>query len=651
MAIRRCPYCKAIIDKSLEYCSNCGTQLLFPEDESIEEEIPGEKIVDISESEAESLKKEDDSKEIETAPDEKEKRVSKPAKKKKKAAKPKKEKTGEEEAKKEEKEKVKEEKETKDEVEAKEKEEAEAKEEEKENKEAKEKEKEEELPPELSEESEEEKTEEEPAREIEKEEGIEAPILTAAPEKEDIPEKDELEEVEEKENPERGEVPSSGEESEEKEDIPPKSDSIKFKTDDLDQLPDARTKDREEMEEILKSFQEEGEKELEAFDEDQTPPLDDKEEEGALPTEEAIPGEPPEEEERKDEPSGDIDIEEGKEEPVSLISPEEAELPEYMKAPPEAEETGIPPEGEKVEPETEDPYRVSEEEEKEKEDIEKFIESVKKEREQKARDFKKAVMPTPEGGWEDEETHSETPEEDMTPQMLIELEEKEKEDIKRFVRSVKEGRQESKEPLTSEEEIPGVSEAPPGKTTNTGVGLPPWAEKIKKSAPPELKDTEEEKRFEGLPEDEETSEEEKKAIQEQEVVPEGTEFTPQEVERVPEEKVPVQEMEVEVPEEEEEEVPQLEKKAEPEKKIVVKRPPSRFIMRLKSRTFDLSFMAVIWLLSLWVASRLIGVTLFSLISITTLPVVGFYLIILLVYFTFFRLFLGETLGDLIFYQD
>ena len=46
MAIRRCPYCKAIIEEGAEYCSNCGTQLLFPEDEKIEEEIPGEKILD-----------------------------------------------------------------------------------------------------------------------------------------------------------------------------------------------------------------------------------------------------------------------------------------------------------------------------------------------------------------------------------------------------------------------------------------------------------------------------------------------------------------------------------------------------------------------------------------------------------------------------
>lgn len=46
MAIRRCPYCKAIIDESQKYCNNCGTQLLFPEDDLVEEDIKGEKIVD-----------------------------------------------------------------------------------------------------------------------------------------------------------------------------------------------------------------------------------------------------------------------------------------------------------------------------------------------------------------------------------------------------------------------------------------------------------------------------------------------------------------------------------------------------------------------------------------------------------------------------
>ncbi len=46
MAITRCPYCHAIIDETDKYCNNCGTQLLFPEDEAVEEEIKGEKIVD-----------------------------------------------------------------------------------------------------------------------------------------------------------------------------------------------------------------------------------------------------------------------------------------------------------------------------------------------------------------------------------------------------------------------------------------------------------------------------------------------------------------------------------------------------------------------------------------------------------------------------
>jgi hypothetical protein len=62
MAIRRCPYCKAIIDEGSEYCSNCGTQLIFPEDEFVEEEIPGEKIIDINEEDAEPPEKQDPAK-------------------------------------------------------------------------------------------------------------------------------------------------------------------------------------------------------------------------------------------------------------------------------------------------------------------------------------------------------------------------------------------------------------------------------------------------------------------------------------------------------------------------------------------------------------------------------------------------------------
>jgi len=46
MGIKRCPYCRALISEEDQYCKNCGTQLLFPEDEEIEEEIPGDKIIE-----------------------------------------------------------------------------------------------------------------------------------------------------------------------------------------------------------------------------------------------------------------------------------------------------------------------------------------------------------------------------------------------------------------------------------------------------------------------------------------------------------------------------------------------------------------------------------------------------------------------------
>ncbi len=69
MAITRCPYCHAIIDENVKYCNNCGTQLLFTEDGDVEEEIPGEKIIDadteekdytVEEPEGESKPKEDE---------------------------------------------------------------------------------------------------------------------------------------------------------------------------------------------------------------------------------------------------------------------------------------------------------------------------------------------------------------------------------------------------------------------------------------------------------------------------------------------------------------------------------------------------------------------------------------------------------------
>src|SRR4030042_1063813 len=75
MAVRRCPYCKAIIDEQDKYCNNCGTQLLFPEDEFIEEEIPGDKIVEEEEKEG---KGEGEEEELESEEEELEEEIEKP---------------------------------------------------------------------------------------------------------------------------------------------------------------------------------------------------------------------------------------------------------------------------------------------------------------------------------------------------------------------------------------------------------------------------------------------------------------------------------------------------------------------------------------------------------------------------------------------
>lgn len=630
MAIRRCPYCKAIIDESSEYCANCGTQLLFPEDESIEEEIPGEKIVDISEKEVESLKAEDG----------KEEKKANPRKKKKSSKTQKKDKETAEAA---DKDTSKEEEEVEAEPEAEE-EQAELEETEEKDAEIMPEAQKEEMEEEESEEEKEttedemtevvtdektEEEEEEPSPEVEAEEEEERPAVHGSPEKEEAPESEEPEKPEEK-TPGGEEEPPSVEEGEKSEELSVKIESLKFETEELEKIPDARTKDREEMEEILKSFQDEGGKEPDVFDEDQVPPLEEEEEEILpSPPEEAGPEERPEEKEKD-------------KEPTPPILPEDTELPEYMKTPPEEE----------MPVEDESPESFLEEEEKEKKEIERFLDSVKKERADKAQSFKHKVMPTPEGGWEEEEEAG-TPKEDMTPQELIDLEDKEKEDIEKFVESVKEEREKDKEIPAPGEETPSISESGPVQPPDTkSEPLPPWAEKIKDEAPPQFEETEEEEKV-GIfaeTEPEEVLEEQEKTPELQQVIPVETEMTPPE-KVTPEDEMPAPVSGVGIAEKEKEEPPRAEERAEPEKKIAVRRPPSRFVMRLKSRAFDLFSMAVLWLLALWGVSRYLGVTLYSILSESTLPVVGFYLIMLFVYYIFFRIFLGETLGDFIFYQE
>ena len=85
--------------------------------------------------------------------------------------------------------------------------------------------------------------------------------------------------------------------------------------------------------------------------------------------------------------------------------------------------------------------------------------------------------------------------------------------------------------------------------------------------------------------------------------------------------------------------------------LVRERPPSRFFFWLKSRVFDLLFIAALWLVTLWLASRVVEVSLFQLISASILSVAAFYIVLLVIYFFLFFVFLGETLGDHLFTQE
>ena len=68
-------------------------------------------------------------------------------------------------------------------------------------------------------------------------------------------------------------------------------------------------------------------------------------------------------------------------------------------------------------------------------------------------------------------------------------------------------------------------------------------------------------------------------------------------------------------------------------------------IKLKAKLIDLVFVTALWLISLWFASQVIGVSFFRLIARSLGPVLVFYFILLLLYFFLFLYFLGETLGD------
>lgn len=440
MAIKRCPYCKAIIEEESGFCSNCGTRLLFPEDESKEEEIPGDKIVE-----------------------------------------------------------------------------------------------EEEIPPgepeEVETDEERSKEEEIGKEEMELKEGDKEQAARS-----EEKEKKDIEKFLETVKSER--VEEEKEESDAKGETQPKSGQMEFKTEELDQIPDARTKEREDIEKFLASLKGGGRK---------------------APSPEAQA--PPTPQER------------------------EKEAPESL--------------GEKIPAKT-----LGEIDTDERLFIRKEIEERLK------------------TGFKAEET-----EEASGP------EEEEREAIDRFLKSVKRERAEKAGILEEEEILPDSKKISEG-TSKLKEALPPWAEKVQKGAALEVEAEERE----AAPELGKELQEEEEEVEAEEKEEGGEEAL---------DELPIPEKEAELKERIEEVGLPFEGEIE-EERAGKRRAPSRLSTWLKRRAFDLLSIAVLWIISLWLASRLMEVSLFRLILVSALPSLGFYLVLLVIYFSFFILMLGATPGDLIF---
>jgi hypothetical protein len=237
---------------------------------------------------------------------------------------------------------------------------------------------------------------------------------------------------------------------------------------------------------------------------------------------------------------------------------------------------------------------------------------------------------------------------------IVDSEEKEKEEIEKFLKSLKEEREEW------EGEIPPTDE------------FPPWAEKIKEDRPGEKAAVEEERDEEeekvGLIEQEDEERPAEETFQsedeveiedgeveeileeeklEEEVLGEGIELKKEPAE----EEVSMPDTGMGLPEGLEQESLPFETKPAEVYEEEQKSPPSRLSIWLKSRAFDVLFIAAIWIVTLHIASRMLSTNLFRLISVSALSVFGLYLVLLAVYLFLFFFFLGQTLGDHLFAQE
>jgi hypothetical protein len=72
---------------------------------------------------------------------------------------------------------------------------------------------------------------------------------------------------------------------------------------------------------------------------------------------------------------------------------------------------------------------------------------------------------------------------------------------------------------------------------------------------------------------------------------------------------------------------------------------------IKSRIFDVVFVSALWFVALWISSQVLGISVFSILAVSTGVALGFLALLLLLYFFFFLYFLGETLGNYLFSSE
>jgi hypothetical protein len=81
------------------------------------------------------------------------------------------------------------------------------------------------------------------------------------------------------------------------------------------------------------------------------------------------------------------------------------------------------------------------------------------------------------------------------------------------------------------------------------------------------------------------------------------------------------------------------------------KPDISFSPWIKSRIFDALIIVGVWLVALWLASRIAGIGFFRLLTTSTVQTLVFLVILFVIYFFLFLFFLGETLGDHLFSEE